>query len=147
MRPFLGHYEHTLDAKDRLTVPAPYRADLSGDLVLAASLDPCVSIWPQPAFERFTREHLASLHPFSRDGQKVVRFFTANAFPAQLDSAHRVRIDAKLKQHAGLSGACALIGMRDHLQVWDADRWAEQEARDREQVPELAESLLATPER
>src|SRR5919204_3888767 len=61
---FLGQYEHTLDAKNRLTIPSRFRAALSDGVILARSLDPCVSIYTPEGWERFTSDWLRTRDPF-----------------------------------------------------------------------------------
>ena len=105
---FRGHYEHNLDAKDRLTVPARFRAALADGVVLSAGLDPCVEVYP-PATSRPSRA-LAELNPLSRHGRKMKRRFHGGSYDETLDSAGRVRIPRHLIEHARLCGACVLMG-------------------------------------
>lgn len=138
---FRGHYEHSLDSKDRLTVPARFRAALAGGVVLSAGLDPCVVAFPPESFDRFSESFLAPLNPLGAQGRKLHRFFHGNSFEDRLDSAGRVRIPKHLLDHAGLGGACVVVGIADHFEVWDAGRWAEQEAEMAATVAEAAENL------
>ena len=76
---FRGQYEHSLDPKDRLTIPARWRGALADGVVLFADLDPCVSIFPPRAYERMSDRYLGSLSPFSRDARMMKRRFHASS--------------------------------------------------------------------
>jgi MraZ protein len=138
---FRGHYEHSLDSKDRLTIPARFRAPLADGVVLAAGFDPCVEIWTAQTHAAFTETFLAQANPLTPEGRMVRRFFHGHSFDEKIDSAGRVRIPKHLVEHAGLEGPCVVIGMADHFEVWNARRWEEQEAESSARVSEAAAEL------
>ena len=140
---FRGQYEHSLDSKDRLTVPARFRAALSEGVVLSAGLDPCVEIFPTSGYTRFEEQVLGELNPLSAAGRKMRRWFHGRSHDETLDSAGRVRIPKHLVEHAELEGPCVVIGVADHLEVWNAKRWAEHDAEIGAEAAELAEGLAA----
>lgn len=140
---FRGQHEHSLDAKDRLTIPSRLRAQLADGAVLLAGLDPCVEIWPRDGFSEFTERFLAGLNPLSGKARMLRRRFHANAQDEELDSAGRVRLAKHLIEHAGLEGACIVIGVEDHLEVWNPERWAEHAAEIDAQAGAMAEELAA----
>jgi MraZ protein len=140
---FRGRYEHSLDSKDRITIPARFRAVLDEGVVLLQSLDPCIALYPVGAYTRFSERFLAGLNPLTRDGRMMVRRFNASAHDERLDSAGRVRLPRHLIDHANLSGACVVIGVDDHLEIWNPERWAEHEAEIGSQAEALAEQLAA----
>jgi MraZ protein len=113
---FRGHYEHNLDSKDRLTVPARFRAALADGVVLCAGLDPCVEVYPTADYARFEQQVLSELNPLSRNGRMMRRRFHGRSHDENLDSAGRVRIPQHLIAHAELAeGPCVVIGVADHL--------------------------------
>ena len=124
---FRGQYEHSLDAKDRLTVPARFRASLADGLVLLEGLDRCAEIYPTESYERLTEQFLAEQSPLSKRGRMMRRRFHARARDETIDSAGRVRLPGHVIEHAGLEGPCKVIGVDDHLEIWHPDRWAEHE--------------------
>ncbi len=136
---FLGQFEHNLDAKDRLTVPSKFRKALSDGVILLAGLDPCVWMFPAKSYEGFSAEILGGANPLSADGRKMRRHFFGNADDEKLDSAGRVHVPKHLVEHAGLAGGCVLLGMRDYIEVWSAERWPEFRADTKETVTEVAE--------
>lgn len=135
---FRGQYDYSLDAKNRLNIPPKFRAAFSGGLVLAKWLEPCVTIWTPDGFEAVTETWVADLHPLSEERRKLIRFFTHNSFDAELDSAGRVTLNARLIEHAGIDRAVVVAGNHDHVAVWDRDRWESDQADLGAQVTELA---------
>lgn len=140
---FRGRYEHSLDAKDRLTIPARFRAALSEGVVLVAGLDPCVQLFTQHGYDEFSHKFLAELNPLSRKGRMMTLRFNASAADEALDAAGRVRIARHLIDHAGLERACVVVGAADHLQIWNPERWAEHYAVIDEQAEAMAEELAS----
>jgi len=141
---FRGQYEHSLDSKDRLTIPARFRAALDEGVVLLESLDPCVAIYPVSEYARFAERFLAGLNPLSRKGRMMVRRFHAHSHDESLDSAGRVRLPRHLIEHAGLEGPCVVVGVDDHLEIWSRERWAEHDAEIDAEAEGLAEELAAS---
>jgi MraZ protein len=141
---FRGQYEHSLDAKDRLTVPARYRVALADGVVLFAGLDPCVEIYATDDYERFHERFLSGLNPLSKRGRMMRRRFNASAEDEKLDSAGRIRMAKHLVEHATLDGPCVVVGVADHLEVWNAKTWADEDAAVDAAAGEMAEDLADT---
>ena len=121
---FHGTFEHSLDAKNRLTVPARFRAVLADGVVMAKSTDPCVQLWVPADYEAYTSAALAPLNRASPDARKLRRFFAANSHDTELDSAGRVSFPPFLLEHAGLKKEVVVTGADDCLEVWDRAEWA-----------------------
>ena len=142
---FRGQYEHSLDSKDRLTVPARFRAALSEGIVLVAGLDPCVELYTPRGYEDFSQRFLADLNRLGKRGRMMYRRFNASAQDESLDSAGRVRVPRHLIEHAGLDGPCMVVGVADHLEVWNPERWSEHYAELDEHAERMAEELVGGP--
>jgi transcriptional regulator MraZ len=138
---FRGLYEHSLDSKDRLTVPARFRSALADGVVLSKGLDPCVDLYTPEAFERVSDTYLAPHSPFSADARKMRRRFHGGSFDEKLDSAGRVRLPKPLIEHAGLRGACVIGGAGDNLEIWNADAWSRHQSELDAAAAEIAEGL------
>ena len=121
---FRGTFDYSLDAKNRLTVPARFRAALSEGVVLAKGLERCVAIWTPLAYEQYAQSALADFHPLSREAQKLERFFAANSIDTELDAAGRVGVPTFLLEHAGLSKDVVVTGTGKALELWDRATWA-----------------------
>jgi MraZ protein len=138
---FRGTFDYTLDAKNRLTVPAKFRAELAQGVVLAKGIERCVQLWTPPAFERYTGAALQDAHRLSEQSRKLTRFFSANSLDAELDAAGRVMVPAFLLEHGGLRKEVVVTGAGDCLEVWDRGAWAEYNAALSDDVSEITAGL------
>jgi len=122
---FRGTFDHTLDAKNRLTVPARYRAALAEGVVLALPVDlkPCVCIWHPGDYERYSRRALDQLPPLSARLSEMERFLYGNSVDADLDAAGRVIVAHFLKKHAGIEKDVVIVGTGPRLELWSRGRW------------------------
>jgi MraZ protein len=125
---FSGTFDYTLDAKNRLTVPAKFRTSFSDAVVLAKGTDRCVAVWNPEDFATYVAAALDGLHPLSPRADKVNRFFRANSVEVPIDSAGRVMIPPFLLEHAGLDKEVVVTGVGDRLEVWDRTTWADYNA-------------------
>lgn len=138
---FRGTFDYSLDAKNRLTVPARFRAALSEGVVLAKGLERCVALWTLKGYDGYTQSSLAGFHPLSPDAQKLKRFFAANSLDTELDAAGRVMIPPFLIEHAGLSKEVVVTGAGDALEIWDRKTWADYNAVLASDVSDITASL------
>ena len=138
---FRGTFDYSLDAKNRLTVPARFRAALSEGVVLAKGLDPCVALWTPSGYDAYTQASLAGFHPLSPEAQKLKRFFAANSLDTDLDAAGRVGVPPFLLEHAGLSKEVVVTGSGDALEIWDRTTWADYNAALASDVSDITASL------
>ena len=120
---FRGQYEHSLDSKDRITVPARFRAAFAEGLVLLEGLDASVDVYPTGAYELMTERYLSAESPMAARGRKIQRRFHGKARDESIDSAGRIRLPRHMIEHAGLAGTCVVVGANDHLEVWDPEAW------------------------
>jgi MraZ protein len=138
---FRGTFDYSLDAKNRLTVPARFRAALAEGVVLAKGLERCVTVWTPKGFDSYTQAALAGFHPLSTEAQKLKRFFNANSLDTELDSAGRVGLPPFLLEHAGLSKEVVVTGSHDALEIWDRPTWADYNAVLASDVHDITTSL------
>lgn len=131
-----GTYEHNIDAKGRLFIPAKLREELGSSFHLAMGVDACLAVYPQSTWDRFT-EKFASL-PMSQS--KAMRPLFANAAKCELDSQGRIVIPQKLRKYAGLEKETVIIGVNDRAEIWAADRW---DAQEEEMTPEKMAACMA----
>ncbi len=132
-----GTYEHSIDAKGRLFIPAKLRVELGESFHLAMGIDACLAIYPQSTWERFT-EKFASL-PMSQS--KSMRALFANAVRCELDAQGRIVIPQKLRKYAKLEKDAVIIGVNDRAEIWSADAWNAQE--EDEMTPEKMAQVMA----
>lgn len=124
---FLGEYEHTLDAKGRLAVPAKFRGHLESGAVLSKGMGRCLSMYTMARWE----EKSAALVEGKTDEE--LRDFERRVYPSanevELDGQGRLVIPAKLREYAGLSSEVTVAGVRDHIEIWDRVQWQEYQRR------------------
>jgi MraZ protein len=138
---FRGHYEHSLDAKDRLTVPSKFRKELDGGVVLVAGLDPCVWAFPANGYDGFSAQFIGTTSPLTEKGRILRRHFHGKSFEEKLDSAHRLHVPKPLVELAGLEGPTVMVGMEGYFEIWHPDRWSEADANVIATVAETAEII------
>jgi MraZ protein len=144
---FRGTFDHTLDVKHRLTIPAKFRAALSAGVVLAASPETSqdaprsIAIWTPEAYDAYTRATLDGLNPMSSTARDLKRFFFGFSHDTELDSGNRVMIPTKLMDYASLDKDVVVIGSGECLEVFDRARYAPYSADVETRVPDLAASL------
>src|SRR5919109_4955566 len=112
----LGEYEHTLDEKNRLTLPARFRQAFDGGIVVTRGVDPCLLVFTRAGWEGFVTARLEGLNPFSREARQMSRFIFAGAAEAELDRQGRIMLTPILIEHAGLGREVVVAGVRDHLE-------------------------------
>lgn len=142
---FQGQADYTLDAKNRLTVPARYRGLLEGGLVVTKDIEPCVAIWPTEGFADFRRAALEGVHPMSPRARKIRTFFASNSLPSTLDSAGRVPLQSFHLEHGGIEREVTVVGVDDHLQVWNREAWDAHSAQLDREMAELSAAFDTFP--
>ena len=138
---FRGTFDYSLDQKNRLTVPAKFRAALAEGVLLAKGTQGCVEVWRPADFDERLEGALRNLNPLSKEATKLREFFNANSHDVELDSAGRVAMPASLQAHAKLDKEVVVTGVGDHLQVWDRTACADYNGRLAGEIDDIIESL------
>jgi MraZ protein len=139
----LGEYEHTIDDKNRLTLPAKFRKAFEGGIVVTRGLDGCVYAWTPGAFGDYRDSQLATLPPLSQQGRRMNRHFFSGASEQTPDKQGRVSIPAALLAHAKLGRDVVVAGVNDHLEIWDRAAWKRELAEVEGSAEDVAERLAA----
>jgi MraZ protein len=139
----LGEYEHTIDDKNRLTLPAKFRQSFEGGIVVTRGFDGCVYAWTPEAFEHYRDSQLASLPPLSQQGRRMHRHFFSGASETAPDKQGRVSIPPALLAHAKLGRDVVVAGVNDHLEIWDRAAWKRELAEVEGSAEDVAERLAA----
>lgn len=130
-----GTYEHSVDPKGRLFIPAKLREELGGVCYLTMGIDACLAIYPQESWDVFT-EKFASL-PMTQS--RLMRPIFSNAVKCEPDSQGRILLPARLRKYAGLSKDVVIIGVHNRAEIWDAETWR---AGEEDMTPEKMASLM-----
>jgi MraZ protein len=138
---FFGEYEHTIDDKGRLTLPARFRESLADGLVLTRGLDECLAVYSRASWDAVVENRLAALDPFSKEARDLTRFFFSAASDAELDKQGRVLVPPALQRRARLGREVVVAGVNDHLEIWDRAAWADQVVKIEGSADDVAERL------
>src|SRR5690242_16725066 len=137
---FLGEFEHTIDDKSRLAVPARFRAALQDGLVLTRGLDRCLVVWDTESW-RTQAERVRTLNPWQSDARRLQRHFFSGAVQTQPDKLGRVVIPQFLREYAQLETDVVVVGLADRIEVWSRSEWQRERSEAERGSAELAEHL------
>jgi MraZ protein len=138
---FHGTFEHSLDAKNRLTIPAKFRAALAGGVFLVQGSDPCIALYPGKTYEAITQSALGNLNPLSTRARELKRLFHAWATDTELDSAGRVMLTGRHLAHAGIDREVVITGAGDCLELWARSAWEAYDSDLASRASDLTEAL------
>lgn len=124
---FLGEYEHTIDAKGRVAVPAKFRGQLDRGAVLSKGMGKCLSVYTMARWEEKSTALAES--KIDEDLRDFERRIYPSASEVELDGQGRMIIPAKLRAYAGLTTEVTIAGVRDHIEIWDRKNWQEYQQR------------------
>ena len=123
---FLGAHEHTIDDKNRLTLPAKFRQAFADGVIVTRGLDGCLFAFRREDWHGLVESRLAPLDPLGKEGRKMHRYFFASATEADLDKQGRVMLPAPLIEYAQLGREVVVAGVNDRLEIWDREAWQRQ---------------------
>jgi len=139
----VGEYEHMIDDKNRLTLPAKFRQAFAEGVVVTRGLDGCLYAYRRPDWARLVESRLATLDPLGKEGRRMLRFFFSGASETDLDKQGRMMIPAALLEHAKLGRDVVVAGVHDHLEIWDRATWKRELAEVEGSAEDVAERLAA----
>lgn len=119
---FIGEYRHTLDTKNRISIPAKFRKELGSSVIVTRGLDRCLFVYPKAAWKKEAAK-IASHSTGSAAGRGLSRLMLAGASEADVDSAGRILIPDYLKSFAGLGAKSVVAGVNDRVELWDETAW------------------------
>lgn len=121
---FYGEHEHTIDDKSRVTLPAKFRHSLADGVVLVRGIDGTVDVYPRATWEA-NMARIAELDSLNRESRDMKRFVFTGATQAELDRQGRVVLPPKLAERADLGKEVVVLGVHDHIEIWNRASWAE----------------------
>jgi MraZ protein len=137
---FLGEFQHTLDDKGRVILPARFRESLSSGLVVTRGMDRCLDVWPRSAYERRVEE-TRSLPREHKRARWHRRLLTSGAHAEVPDAQGRIVIPATLREFAGLTRELMICGTDEKVEIWDLARWHQELALAEDDYADLDEPL------
>lgn len=135
---FFGEFEHSVDNKGRLTIPAKFKDDLAGGIVVTRGLDGCLWAFTKDEWQKVA-EKIASMPMGNTNARRFKRFMFSSATESIPDRNGRVLIPQKLREHAGIEGEVVVAGSMDRIEIWNPERWSGEQVT----VTEDPESLAA----
>ena len=115
-----GEYQHTLDSKGRLSIPARLREDLGNVFFVTLSMDKCLSAYSSESWEALSEK--VNEMPYVK--QRKMRPLFAYAAKCEVDAQGRILIPQNLRDFAGLTKNVAVVGCNNHAEFWDSDSWS-----------------------
>lgn len=137
---FLGEYRHSIDAKNRLIIPARFRDSLSDTFYVTRGLDGCLSVYTSDGWQE-QLDQLAKLPMTNKRARQYVRSITSKAQESTLDSQGRLQLPQFLIAIAGIEKACVIVGVSDHFEIWSEEKWNSFEDEADESFEDDAEML------
>lgn len=118
----IGEYEHSLDAKGRLIMPAKLRDDIGEKFIITKGLDGCLFAFSTTEWEKF-EEKLSTLPISNKDARAFSRFFFAGAMDCEIDKQGRFLISSNLREFAELTKDVVIVGMNSRVEIWSKEKW------------------------
>ena len=120
----IGEYEHSLDAKGRLIMPAKLRDDIGEKFIITKGLDGCLFGFSQNEWTNF-EEKLKTLPLTNKNARDFVRFFLSGAIECEIDKQGRFLIASNLREYATMEKEVVIIGVGTRIEIWNKDNWNE----------------------
>ncbi|NLN16660.1 MAG: division/cell wall cluster transcriptional repressor MraZ [Firmicutes bacterium] len=138
---FMGEYQHTLDNKGRLIIPAKFRAGLGERFIVTRGLDGCLFAYPLKEWE-ILESKLKELPLTKSDARSFVRFFFSGASECELDKQGRIMLPANLREYAQMTKDVVVIGVANRVELWSKELWDEYMDKATASYEEIAEKIV-----
>ncbi len=136
----IGEFEHSLDAKGRLTMPAKLREDVGDKFILSKGLDGCLFGFSQSDWNTF-EDKLKGLPLVNKNARDFVRFFLSGAIEVEIDKQGRFLIPANLREYATLDKEAVITGVGTRLEIWNKDKWKVYNSEENLSADQIAENM------
>lgn len=134
---FMGEFNHSIDSKGRIIIPAKFRDDLGEEFVITQGLDGCLFVYPRNDWQEFASK-LSTL-PGNKDARQLQRYFLAGAAACEADKQGRILIPARLRESAALEKEIVFVGVLNKIEIWSRQRW--ENNNDYDNVDAIAEHM------
>jgi len=138
---FMGEYQHSVDIKGRLIVPAKFRECLSDTFVITRGLDNCLFGYPVDEWRKL-EEKLKGLPMTKKETRAFTRFFFSGATEVELDKQGRINIPIALLSYANITKECVIIGVAARIEIWAKEAWEGYFQEAVESFNEIAENMI-----
>ena len=118
-----GEYNHLVDTKGRINVPAKFRCELGDSFIMCKGLDKCISVYPKSAWDELAAK-IKSLPTTDRNARRFSRFILGSALECTPDKQGRTKVSASLMEYAGIEKDIVVVGVETKVEIWDSKEWA-----------------------
>ena len=136
----IGEYEHSLDVKGRLILPAKIREDMGDKFIVTKGLDGCLVGFSQNEWTNF-EEKLKTLPLTNKNARDFVRFFLSGATECEIDKQGRFLITSNLREYATLEKDAIIIGVGTRIEIWNREKWKSYNSDENISADEIAENM------
>lgn len=137
---FIGQYEHHLEEKGRLSIPAKFRSSLATGAVLSQGLDGCLFLYPRATWDQLITK-LSQLPLTRSDARSFTRSLSFGASEVEIDRVGRILIPDYLRNFANLKNDCIIAGALERIEIWDKSKFHAYVQNVNSQAEEIAEKL------
>jgi len=137
----MGEYNHNVDTKGRMIVPAKFRDELGDSFIVTRGLDKCLFAYPMNEW-KIIEEKLKTLPLTKKDARAFTRFFFSGAIECEVDKQGRINIPSSLRTYADLEKECVVIGVSERVEIWAKESWTSYVEDSEESFSDIAENLL-----
>lgn len=137
----IGEFNHNIDTKGRLIMPAKFRPELGQQFVITRGLDGCLFGYPMESWTDL-QDKLKQLPLAKKDARKFTRFFYSAATEVEIDKQGRINIPQNLIEFAKIDKECRVIGVSDRIEIWSSDLWDSFAEEAEEDFESIAEEMI-----
>lgn len=138
---FMGEFQHSIDDKGRVIIPAKFRDLLGSSFVVTRGLDKCLFVYPLQEWE-VLEQKLKALPLMKSDARAFTRFFFSGATECEWDKQGRVNLPGSLRDYAKLEKDCVVLGVSNRVEIWSRDTWEQYFQQSEDTFNEIAEKLV-----
>lgn len=118
---FMGEFNHSIDSKGRIIIPAKFREDMGDIFYITLGLDGCLFAYPKEEWLLFV-EKLKTL-PGTKEARQLQRYFMSCAAECEVDKQGRILIPAKLREATAMDKDIVFVGVLNKVEIWSKERW------------------------
>lgn len=137
----MGEFQHSVDEKGRLIMPAKFREALGLSFVVTKGLDNCLFVYPKSEWQQLEAK-LKTLPLTNASARQFVRFFFSGANECELDKQGRVLLPPNLREYAKLERDCVVIGVSNRVEIWSKTEWESYSQKADESFEEIAQQIV-----
>lgn len=138
---FFGEYRHSIDTKGRLSIPAKMRNQCGDMVYVTRGNDGCLDLYTEEGWEEYYREELENLSKKKKNSRTYKRLITSRVSLCEFDKLGRINIPSTLRETAHLKKECVIIGVGDHVEIWNQHEWDTFYEDNEGKLDEIAENL------